>query len=252
MAERLVHQAEFGKRSGNHALLMTRKSFDGLVQSLRGISEIVDGLSLPVTKAALGRALQNMSSFYDVGHEKAIEFDASQRLGWLLTAVSTTLTDELGEAKFYRIQSSFEYLLDDDVCHFGDEVAEVFPSAIYDISESAKCIAFHRWTASVMHSMRVLEVGLNGLASYCDVEANENWNQTLNAVETKIRNFQRKKDGRELEQWAAEVGTHLRFVKNAWRNWSMHSYGKYTEDEAIRIFDNSKALMQHLTKRLSN
>lgn len=126
-----------------------------------------------------------------------------------------------------------------------------FPSASYDIAEAGKCIALGRWTAVVMHSMRVLDVGLTALARQYGLEADRNWNQTLNQIEAKTREVAKRTHGDEGEQWAAEAATHLRFVKNAWRNHAMHPKEKYDEERAVAIFEHSADFMKHLAKKLS-
>lgn len=138
-----------------------------------------------------------------------------------------------------------------DGAHFSEAVDEAFPSVIYDVAEAAKCRALGRWTACVMHVMRVLEIGLGALAKHLGVEEDGNWNTVLNEVESKAREIGKRTHGKEAEQWAAEAGTHLRFIKNAWRNHAMHPLEKYDEERAVAIFDNARSFMQHLATRLS-
>ena len=133
---------------------------------------------------------------------------------------------------------------------FGLSVEDAFPSVGYDLVEAAKCRALARWTACVMHLMRVLEVGLAALARHYGVASDGNWNKTLNEIEAKTREVSRKVQGEEAEQWAAEAATHLRFIKNAWRNRAMHPLATYDEERAVAIFDSSRAFMQHLAEKL--
>lgn len=134
---------------------------------------------------------------------------------------------------------------------FGAAVADAFPSAAYDIVEAAKCRSLGRWTASVMHLMRALEVGLAALARHVGVDPGDGgWNTVLNQIETKARAIGKRSHGKDAEQWAAEAASHLRFVKNAWRNHAMHPLEKYDEDRAVEIFDNAQAFMRHLATKL--
>jgi hypothetical protein len=41
------------------------------------------------------------------------------------------------------------------------------------------------------------------------------------------------------------------FLKDAWRNYTAHARGKYTEEEAKLIIENTRAFMQKLATRLS-
>ena len=134
---------------------------------------------------------------------------------------------------------------------FGEAVEDAFSSASYDIAEAAKCRALARWTASVMHLMRVLEVGLRSLAEHYGIEPGESWNTTLNQIEAKSRDVRKSVVGADEEKWANEAGVHLRFIKNAWRNHAMHPVEKYDEERAVAIFDNARTFMQHLAQKLS-
>jgi hypothetical protein len=46
---------------------------------------------------------------------------------------------------------------------FGENVANRFPSAAFDIEEAGKCYACNRNTACVMHLARAVEVGLKSV-----------------------------------------------------------------------------------------
>lgn len=134
---------------------------------------------------------------------------------------------------------------------FGETVQDAFPSAAYDIVEAAKCRALSRWTACVMHLMRVLEVGLRALSQHYGIDASQNWNAILNQIESKSREVGKRTHGEDGEKWAAEAAVHLRFIKNAWRNHAMHSLEKYDEERAVMIFDNTRLFMQHLSQKLT-
>lgn len=152
---------------------------------------------------------------------------------------------------FFVVDVRHERFLESATPCFGQQVADAFPSAAFDIEEAGNCRALGRWTASVMHAMRALEVGLEALAAHMGVENQANWNATLNLIEAKLRAVTRKEQGADAEQWAAEAGTHLRFIKNAWRNHAMHARTTYDEARAIRIFDETASFMQHLAQQLS-
>lgn len=141
----------------------------------------------------------------------------------------------------------------EDRPQFGDAVAAAFPTATFDIAEAAKCRALGRWTASVMHLMRVLEIGLAALAQHLGIDAaDRNWNSLLNEIEAKARTIGKGTHGADEAQWAAEAATHLRFIKNAWRNHAMHPLEKYDEERASAIYDNAAAFMRHLATQLAD
>jgi hypothetical protein len=97
----------------------------------------------------------------------------------------------------------------------------------------------------------VLEIGLRALAANLQVSADGNWNTTLNQIESKAREVSKRTHGADAEQWMAEAGAHLRFVKNAWRNHAMHPTEKYDEARADAIFSSARSFMLHLAQRLA-
>ncbi|UXU74322.1 MULTISPECIES: hypothetical protein [unclassified Paracoccus (in: a-proteobacteria)] len=151
-------------------------------------------------------------------------------------SLAQTIIDELSGRKLYTLDRRHAIWFDDP-SPFGAVVEDAFPSACFDIREAAKCRAVGRWTACVMHLMRVMEAGLGALAHHHDVPADANWNQVINQIEARIREVGKRSHGPEAEQCAAEAATHLRFVKNAWRNHAMHRFEKYDEERAASIVD---------------
>lgn len=164
--------------------------------------------------------------------------------------VLITFMDELGGRHLFTLEPKHARFFDHEL-PFGASVDAAFPSAAYDIVEAAKCRALGRWTASVMHLMRVLEVGLGALARHYGVEPHSNWNTVLNQIENKSREVGKKSHGAEEEKWAAEAALHLRFIKNAWRNHAMHPLEKYDEERAVAIFDSCRSFLVHLSSKLS-
>ena len=102
-----------------------------------------------------------------------------------------------------------------------------------------------------MHLMRALEPALEALATSLGIEAGQNWNTALNQIDAELRKIGRSSHGPSEEQWASEAVLQLRAIKNAWRNHAMHGAGRYGEEDAVRIFDSVKYLMQTLAARLS-
>jgi hypothetical protein len=160
-------------------------------------------------------------------------------------------TSEIGARRIYSIEQKSAKFYADAESLFGTEVTTAFPTVRSDVSEAGKCRALGLWTACVMHLMRTLEVGLQGLARHYGVIHAENWNMTLNELEAKLRAIKKKIDGADAERWAAEAGTHLRFLKNAHRNHAMHPLKIYDEEYAVEIFDGTRSFMRHLASRLA-
>jgi hypothetical protein len=138
---------------------------------------------------------------------------------------------------------------------FGDAVDQAFPSTSYDIKEAGKCLALRRNTAAVCHLIRVLEIGLRALAVKLKVPYdNKPWNYVIEVADKrlrKIREQKRKPKGwKNDEKFYSEAIAHFRFIKDAWRNYSMHVYERYDEEQAESVFNHTRAFMRHLATKL--
>ena len=141
---------------------------------------------------------------------------------------------------------------------FGLAVSDAFPSAMFDITESGACLALDRGSACVFHLMRVLEIGLRVLGAKFDVSLDHrNWAPAIEEIESKVRQIHKDPiwkalpECKEQQEFYAQAASHFGILKDAWRNYTMHVRGKYTEEEAERVFQSTKAFMQKLAERLS-
>ena len=139
---------------------------------------------------------------------------------------------------------------------FGETVADRFPSANFDIGNSGHAIAVELPTAAVFHLMRVLEIGLTALGKVFAVSlAYTNWEPALAQIESKIANMRSDPvwkalpDCKEQQEYYSQAVSYLRTVKDAWRNYTMHTRGKYDNNEAEQIFTAVKGFMQKLAER---
>lgn len=139
------------------------------------------------------------------------------------------------------------------------KVNERFPQAIYDIQESANCRALSRPTACVFHLMRVLEVGLNALATELGIPwpSRNDWQDVINAIEGKIKEIEKgsgqlPSDWREKRQFYADAATQFTHFKDGWRNYAMHFHAVYDEGKAEIIFASVREFMRVLATRLSS
>jgi hypothetical protein len=140
---------------------------------------------------------------------------------------------------------------------FGNDVANAFPSAAFDIVESGVCLALSRGTASVLHSMRVLEIGLTALGTKFGVSlAHKNWAPAIGEIESKVREMHKDPvwkllpDCKEQQEFYAQAASHFGILKDAWRNYTMHARGVYTDEMAEDIFNSVKGFMQKLAATL--
>ena len=178
----------------------------------------------------------------------ALEAGSTKMLGQTLEDLAQTVQIEMAAHLFMYIEPTKAYYYSGDNL-FGSEVSACFPSIEYDIEEAGKCLALNRSSACVFHLMRVLEVGLYTMAEDLSIEnIQENWQNTIEQIEKAIRGLP-KPDERKASY--ADAATHFMYVKDAWRNRTMHVGRVYTDEKAQQIFDNTKGFMQALATRLS-
>ena len=190
------------------------------------------------------------------------ESSAMQNFQWLINKVESleNLADKELHGKFFLYIPPERAKFWPSMKHphlFGPEVAENFPSATFDIGNAGTCIATTLCTAAVFHLMRVMEIGLAALGKVFGVSlAHTNWGAAIPEIESKIRDMHKQSEWRSLpdckeqQQFYADAASHFAFVKDAWRNHTMHVRAKYTEDEAEIIYLSVKSFMQKLAKRL--
>src|ERR1019366_4133186 len=123
--------------------------------------------------------------------------------------------------------------------------SSAFPSAKYDVLKALKSYGFGRSTACVFHLMRVMELGLTALGTKFGVSlAYTNWAPAIEQIESKIREMHKDPvwkvlpDCKEQQEFYAQSASHFGILKDAWRNYTVHARGTYTEEQATRIFDN--------------
>jgi len=137
------------------------------------------------------------------------------------------------------------------------EVLHQFPSAVIDIEEASKCFALNRYTATVFHLMRVMEIGLRVLGdSLRDPRLNPKNNPTWERILQRCDEESSKPLGQRSAEWQADepffsgAAARLRAVKDAWRNPTMHVETNYTEEASLDVLNHAQAFMRHLATKL--
>ena len=144
---------------------------------------------------------------------------------------------------------------------FDSAVAERFPQAIDDINEAGMCFAMGRYTASVFHLMRILEVGVRELARLVDhKDFKPGWGKILQTVERYVLRT-------KYEELPALIQPHIEFLRQvlprmqsvqiAWRNKISHvgqqlipNEASITEQVAGEIFAATQGLSRYLAVEL--
>jgi hypothetical protein len=121
---------------------------------------------------------------------------------------------------------------------FGPLVEIHFPAATYDIEEAVRCLALRRPTAAVLHAMKVMRHGLDGVARLLSTpDLNDlTWSRLIATV--------RASPGHQRDLVEA-----LTRVRRAWRGLRLMPADKYTEEEAAAVLDAVAAFMRALAAR---
>jgi hypothetical protein len=166
-----------------------------------------------------------------------------------VTFVENAMSAEMSTMVYVRIARARREQYEQKTPLFGADVRDAFPSAAHDISEAGKCLAFGRGTATVFHLVRGVEFALQALVraqnAVMPIGTSRTWGTMLRAIQDTLPT-----PPNPPNVFAQEAMAHMRTIKNAWRDQTMHTESVYTEQEAQTIFDAVGALMRHLATQL--
>jgi hypothetical protein len=174
----------------------------------------------------------------------ALEEPSRGDLKGYLVELLSRVHDELGMHLFFLIQKEKAQLYEPKSPAFGKAVEQKLVSISGDIAEAGKCLCVGRYTASVFHLMRIMEVGVQKFGEKIGVPLadEKNWQHILDETNKAIKGL--PKNGLKVKYSA--IAAHLYNVKVAWRNEVMHPKATYTEEEAQSIFNHVKSFMSDL------
>jgi hypothetical protein len=174
----------------------------------------------------------------------------------LAAMVSSNIHIEMDVRKYFALLPEKARFYEPKDSLFGKDFETKFPSAVFEIDECGKCLAFERPTAAVFHLMRIMEIGVRAVARCLGIPdplkpAERNWGFILGAVKKGIDTRwpttadRHAGDGSLFE----DVYASLDAVRNPWRNATMHVENKYTPEEAEHIFVAVRGFMKKLASR---
>jgi hypothetical protein len=134
---------------------------------------------------------------------------------------------------------------------FGEDVWDRFNEVNPDVRDASLCMAYEQWTAAVFHLMCVTECAIKRLADYMGLTlpniGGMTWGQILREIDDAMAKLPKKSV--ELEKCSA-AAAHLRNIKNAWRDPTMHGRRRYDREEAKAIFEHVKAFVNQLASEV--
>lgn len=162
------------------------------------------------------------------------------------------LFDELCERQFFYVQPERAKYYTDPML-FGKDVNDRYPIAIDDIEDAGKSLALGQGTACVLHTMRVVEVGLRSLGKALNIPYAPSWESYLKQISTNIaaKHNNKTTKWKSDEKFYRDLSGDLLTIKQAWRNPTMHVDRKYSVDEAEQIFLAARAFMTRLASHFS-
>ena len=223
-----------------------------------GVERYCTSLGLLSSSKQLYRIKKNIQ-YYRQG-----DMDDGQ-LASALLELCNRMSDELSSRVVYVMKdgkasyaSAFDPADNGSITDIAKEWADAlaaFPSIHYEVTEAYKCLAFARSTDAVFHLMRILEKGLAALAGRFGIDSDHaNWQKIIERIEKAVREMasaqDRAPDWREQQEFYSQCASHFMLLKDAWRNYTAHGRGKFTEDEAELILKGVYGLMHRLSKRL--
>jgi len=166
------------------------------------------------------------------------------------TVLVETIPEELSGRIFLYLTPTEKQLFE-NMFPFGREVTVAFPSAIFDLVESSKCLALGRGTASVYHLMGALEPCLKAMAAALQVQIKDpNWGPVIDDLQKKVETLPGTQDPKSDRSFYSDALANLSLIKTAWRNHCNHARAKYTEEEATQIYGAIKSFMRNLSQRV--
>ena len=202
-------------------------------------------LGLPMTLRAGQRFLQ------------ATKTQSAAQLEGAYTEVHSRFQDEAATLPlFYVHQDALRYYNKTDL--FGEQFKAAFPSANSEIIEAGNCFAFDRFTASVFHLSRALEIVLRVL--FVDlgmpprIWSTTKWSKILERIDGKIRKnnitFANDPGWQDCKGFYENTYAFLAAVRAPMRNATMHVGAPYDEAGAENVFGAVKSFMRHAATRL--
>jgi hypothetical protein len=205
-------------------------------EGVRDVLAQLEALDMPVSI----KVLRSLSA----------DCDTSEKFHRLVDHLNTTVLAELQGRRFYGPIRKYEPYYEQPKL-FGDEVFANFPSSNEDIAEAGTCLALERATASVMHSMRIVEAGLAVLARTVGVSKQNNWGSYLREIDNALVAKVKASGARSVdEQFYAEAAAMIDNMRRAYRNPTMHPEKTYTPDRAEEILQSVRSFMRHLATKL--
>lgn len=141
---------------------------------------------------------------------------------------------------------------------FGERFNDKFPEASKEIKDAGNCLAADLDTAAVFHLMRAAEFGMRAIARERKVHIKRtaleyaDWERVLSELDKKadeVANWRGRgpAKAKALEFYRGAI-RQLDWLKDEWRNPTMHARKRYSHLQAVDVFSKVKDFMQRLVE----
>ena len=160
----------------------------------------------------------------------------------------------------YRHFYSYPNIKAQRILKFEDEwqsAIACYPQIKQDAIAAVDCYALGHNTASVFHSMRVVELGLRDFAAAVNVSFDiQQWQTIIEQIESAIRHLgEHWKPSKTKSDWMkfySEAAKEFFYFKDGWRNYVSHGGDPYDEHQALGTLEHVRSFMNHLALRFSS
>jgi hypothetical protein len=177
-----------------------------------------------------------------------------------LEGIRNRLYTSLSKRRFAYIPEGVSQYFEQDRL-FGDDIYVKFPGARDDIKDAGNCIAANLHTAAVFHLMRVAEFGFRYVAKRARIPLKEKgkplpvdfagWEKVIDGLKRRSEALRQTPKGSKRERKAqlyADLSDQCAYIRDIYRDKTMHARKRYNEPEAIAAFIRIKQLMTLLSQ----
>lgn len=176
-----------------------------------------------------------------------------QQVGTQFRSLWNTMSSEISERKFVFIPKENEdYFFNESL--YPDSVYDAFPDAHDELNDSGHCMAVDLNDAAAFHLLRIVEIGLRGIARNLKVKIPKTpldyagWKDVVNRIDKKLE--EKIPKARGPKQVAAlkfkqDLLADFKAFEVA-RNEVMHGRSRYSKPQAIGLFDRVRDFMRRV------
>jgi hypothetical protein len=249
-------------------LVSSYSSIERLIGKINANSELSDDdwkyvvLSMVVVKNGLSKLdLGAVRLTYEM-IETAIQERSRMKLLIMLEKLETIAIHELQSTKCFVLPRQFHKYIDDIALLESLKDNRIAAVAYSDLIEAQQCIAFGRYTASVFHSLRVLDVSLGFLLAlvekYTQIELpndtlDKTWGIILNRLSSEINRVRQQPKSQQDQVLLENMGSLVEYmtgIQIAKRDNTMHARGNYDDAIAIGVFERTCDFIRYLESKM--